>query len=352
MKIFRMMRSKVKSFARTLDDAAARLCAKTRLTASTYYLLRGTFSREHQAVLAGRSAYKRSLRDPALNTSLLRRNIHRIEKGLLMRPRRVPFGLGYIEETVSAYSEAARAKTETRELVWARDVLNEYMRITPPAPLVDRLRAIVEQLSEDVTARVECSQEPQVPYHRAVRDSPSIDLEAFAALTRYRRSVRWYLPTKVPREAIVDAITAAGMAPTACNRMPYQFRVFDDAEIVNELIQLPMGTTGFHQQVPAVAVVIGRQRNYPNERDRHLIYVDGSLAAMSFVFALEVQGIGSCCINWPDIEDRERRMAKLLNLDSDERPVMLISFGYPDPDGMVARSTKKAASTICRFNFE
>jgi nitroreductase len=73
-----------------------------------------------------------------------------------------------------------------------------------------------------------------------------------------------------------------------------------------------MGTSGFYENFPCVVVLIGKVRAFPFERDRHVIYFDASLAAMAFQFALEVQGVSSCCINWPDIPERERMMAQTL----------------------------------------
>jgi nitroreductase len=99
-------------------------------------------------------------------------------------------------------------------------------------------------------------------------------------------------------------------------------------------------------------VIVGKQRNFFSERDRHLIYIDSSLAAMSFLFALEVQGISSCCVNWPDIAENETAMSDLLELAPDERPIMLVALGYPDPEGMVANSTKKALPQLRRYNCE
>lgn len=349
-KLIRSQLARVKPWLKRVDQGLARLGASHRFLASLYYLARGNFSREHQATLAGRLAYARSLRDPSVNTSLLRRNVHRLEKGLLMRPRRVPFGLSYIAETVQAYEVVVRNGGEPQELAWARDVLQEYMRVTPAHPVVEPLRALVDSLEPHNPSG--CRDIELIPYTRTGDEAPQIDFNEILRLAKHRRSVRWYLPTPVPRELVRNAVEVAALSPTACNRLPYEFRIFDEPSLVRELIQLPMGTSGFGQQVPAVAVIVGKLRNYPNERDRHLIYVDGALAAMSFVYAMEVQGIGTCCINWPDIEEREKRMARMLKLAPDERPVMLISFGYPDPDGLVARSTKKSISTLCRFNFE
>ena len=111
-----------------------------------------------------------------------------------------------------------------------------------------------------------------------------------------------------------------------------------------------MGTTGFASNFPCVVVVVGKLRAFPKVRDRHLPYIDGALAVMAFQFALEVQGIGSCCINWPDIPKLERKMAKTLGLSTDERPVMLVSLGYPDPDGQVPYSQKKSLDEIRSYN--
>jgi len=77
-----------------------------------------------------------------------------------------------------------------------------------------------------------------------------------------------------------------------------------------------------------------------------VIYIDANLAAMAFQFELEVQGLASCCINWPAIPRNERKMVQLLGLGGDEQVVMLMAIGYPDPDGMLSYSEKKAIKSI------
>lgn len=333
-----------------IDFMLVRACSRSRIASSIYYLFNRSFRREQQAVLSGRVTYEKSLANPRANTSLLRRNIHRLEKGLLMQPRRVPFGLDYIDETVRAFVLAAQCGTDSTELAWAADVLQEYTQIMPRLPALEPLRGILESTLDSGSPPGGAGR--RVPYLRSEDEAPRVSWEDLLKLARFRRSVRWYLPAKVPREAIERAIEVAAYSPTACNRQPFVFRVFDEPELVEKLLSLPMGTAGFSHQVPAVAVIVGRQRNFPSERDRHLIYVDGSLAIMSFVYALEVQGLSSCCINWPDIERRERRMAEFLELEPDERPIMLVAFGYPDPRGLVASSAKKPVSSLCKYNFE
>jgi nitroreductase len=109
-----------------------------------------------------------------------------------------------------------------------------------------------------------------------------------------------------------------------------------------------MGTTGYAGNIPALVVLVGDWSCYPEERDRHVPYIDASLAAMQFMLALETLGLASCPINWPDIEPLERRMDRELGLPPHLRPVMLIALGYPDPTGGVPYSAKKGAGLLLR----
>ncbi|MGH2624131.1 MAG: nitroreductase family protein, partial [Sphingobacterium sp.] len=84
--------------------------------------------------------------------------------------------------------------------------------------------------------------------------------------------------------------------------------------------------------------------------DRHVIYIDASLASMSFMLALETMGLSSCAINWPDIETREQKMDKFLNLKAHQRALMCIGVGYPDPEGLVAYSEKRPLDQIRKYN--
>lgn len=102
-----------------------------------------------------------------------------------------------------------------------------------------------------------------------------------------------------------------------------------------------MGTTGYADNIPLLIAVVGDLSAYFDERDRHVIYIDSSLSAMSFTLALETLGLSSCIINWPDIEIKEKKIQSILKLDNYQRVTMLISVGYADPEGMIPFSCKK-----------
>jgi nitroreductase len=175
-----------------------------------------------------------------------------------------------------------------------------------------------------------------------------VSYEQFVGLCRQRRSVRWFEQRRVPSELVSKALDAAAQAPSACNRQPFLFRYFDDPADARRIASIAMGTTGYAQNVPAIVVLLGDLGCYPEERDRHVVYIDASLAAMQFMLALETLGLSSCPINWPDIEVRERAMAEALDLPWHIRPVMLIALGYPDPQGGVPFSAKKQSESLLR----
>lgn len=230
-----------------------------------------------------------------------------------MRPRREIFAFDYIEDTVRCYqriveSDALLGQYDTDELIWAFDVLSAFFDTVPQHPKVDPLRDLFHKLPAPTIP----GHPRRGPYIRQLAQTPPVKYDDLLKLAHHRRSVRWFLPKPVPREAIDRAIIVAGLSPSACNRQPYVFRVFDDPTLVTNVACLPYGAEGYNENIPTIIVVVGQLRCYFDERDRHLIYIDSSLASMGLLYALESQGLSACCINWPDVADRERTLISLL----------------------------------------
>lgn len=308
-----------------------------------------TFNREQGAVLRGRRDYYRNKSRDRVTHVELRRNIHRLEKGLIMRPRREVFARDYIEETIEFYEQASRqcsvapGTVDQSEMDWAHDVLIAYFAATTGDN--DTIRKARQRFELTEYSAEDTGKVPQ--RKQQLSDIEYDDLEN---LVTQRRSVRWFTQDRVERTKIDKALLLARQAPTACNRLPYEFRVFDEPELAREIANIPFGTAGYADNVPAIAVIVGKLESYFSPRDRHAIYVDSSLAAMQFMLGLETQGLSSCVINWPDFEPLEAKMQKRLGLHLSDRVVMLIGFGYADPDGLVPFSAKKELDTFRRYN--
>lgn len=328
------------------------LGALNRVTATVYSLLGLlTFNREQYAVLRGRRDYYRNLHRARATHVELRRNVHRLEKGMSMRPRRPVFAKDYIGETVDFYlralelSERSDGGIDADELTWAHNVLAHYFEIVDAGDPV-----VARELTRFKQATYEPASTQSRPFARKDSTFSDIRYDQLLALAQQRRSVRWFLDEPVPREAIDKALMVARQSPTACNRLPYEFLVFDDPEQVRTVASIPNGTAGYRHQIPAIVVVKGDLEAYFSPRDRHAIYVDASLAAMGFMYALETLGLASSAINWPDFEPLEAKMARTLALTPSERVVMLIAVGYADPEGIIPFSQKKSLDVLRTYN--
>lgn len=303
-----------------------------------------SFGREAHSVRAGISTHLRKTKSGE-EIFELRRRVHMLEKGLTMRPRRDTFAVDYIEATVRRLEAAWRSGLMDDEMVaWARDVLDEYFAATSQSasPQISRAR-------ERYAAFVLESASPFSGPAPVGQLRPDVSAPDLFALVAQRRSVRWFLPERVEREVVDLAIATALEAPTACNRVPYRFEVFDDPADAAKVAALAGGTGGYVQNLTGLIVVIGDHSAFIHPRDRHLIYIDGSLAAMSLILGFEAAGVATCCINWPDLKGPERAMRKLLGLHEWERPVMLLAYGYADPDGLAPASPKRSMSGVRTF---
>lgn len=344
----RKILKKVKKIVNFFDEKVVGVVSNYKFLSAIYYLMQPSFWREEKAVLSGRSQYYQNSKMEKGNEFRLRRNVHRLEKGILMRPRRDVFAESYIQETVNNFITLKQLKPHSASLKWANDVLMNYFQVTN-----DNLSNTIKKAKNDFfdnKLSISSNEKKMVPYTRKKEGLPNISVDDFEKLANYRRSVRWFLNKKVEYDVLSKAIKIASQSPSACNRLPYQYRIIDEKEKVQRIASNAMGTAGYLNNIPTIIAIVGDLSAYPNERDRHLIYIDSSLSAMSFVYALELQGVASCIINWPDIEKREKKITKLLNLKSYERVTMLIAVGYEDSEGMVAYSKKKDLKDICKYN--
>ena len=336
-----------------LDLLLLPLAARNRKFAGVYYaFFNPHFRREMHATAAGRQHYRLHEESSTIATVIIRRNIHRVEKGLSMVPRKLLFALDYIDETLTALANLLQDEQPDLILLkYAHDVLESYFAVTA-WPEGATQPATYHQLSAQIKPKLAsgCQQQrlaAPAPYQQ--RPRAAISYDELLRLCQQRCSVRTFLPKPVPKAILEQAVAAASQAPSACNRQPFRYVAALEQPVLNKLANLPMGTAGYADGLPCVLAVVGDLSAYPFERDRHVIYIDASLANMQLMLALETLGLASCSINWPDIENYEIKIAKLLKLQQFERVVMLIAVGYPDPDALIPHSEKKTPAGLLSY---
>lgn len=310
-----------------------------------YAFFSRTYIREQQGVIAG---LIRHIDDLKTNPSffLLRRNIHRIEKGLVMANRRPIFAKEYIGETVGFYEkcvEQCSVEHSPLEIVWSRDVLLYYFDVVKGDPLISKAKEAFFALGKKEHV-------PQsIPYPRGERNTP-VSYDDLQLLALQRKSTRTFLKKPVPRDLVDKALEVAARSPSSCNRQPTHYRIYDEPELCREMSHLPLGTLGFADNIPMICAVTGDLSAYFYERDRHGIYVDGCLSAMLFMLALETVGLASCPLNWAEIDEIDRKFENKIGIPKHERAIMFIAIGYPDPKGRVAYSERKDLDLLRSYN--
>lgn len=318
--------------------SAIRLLAKSKLAVYFYYIFDSHFLADCASFVAGASHYAQRGELREVNTSMLRRNIHRIEKGLCFAVVRPSFATSYILETVNQFELLAVCPTLKRrsEYSWAADVLSKYFSCTTsihPQYLTARQKFSLLDLSSDRKIL-----ELPLVYENKMSQN---HLSNLMQLLRNRKSVRRYTDEVVPDEVIEYALQAAVLAPTSCNRQPFRYYILSDKAKAQEAASISVGTAGWIDDISGLAVVVGNKSYFHNAVNRHSIYIDSTLSVMPFVLSLEAQGYSTCLINWADDSSRRRRMQELLMLKTHQRVILSIAFGRALPSAKVPFSKRK-----------
>jgi nitroreductase len=155
----------------------------------------------------------------------------------------------------------------------------------------------------------------------------------FSELAKIRQSDRKYLPGPVEKEKIRKCLDSVRLAPSACNAQPWKFIIVDDPKLKEQIADsaASLGMNKFTFGAPVMVVVVQEKKNIlsylgSTVKKKDFSLLDIGLAVSHFCLQAADLGLGTCIIGWFD----EKRIMKLLNIDSSKRIQLLISLGYPD----------------------
>jgi nitroreductase len=155
-----------------------------------------------------------------------------------------------------------------------------------------------------------------------------------------KRDQRQYADRDIPAEVRDRILDAGRIAGSARNRQPWRFIALETADVVErvaETVYRPQNLLGARL---AVAVVVRGNAAF-----------DAGRAAQNMMLAAWNEGVTSCPNGMPDPE----KTAGLLPLGEGERPLNILSFGYPakprDPDSRtpeewIARAKRKPRDEV------
>lgn len=151
----------------------------------------------------------------------------------------------------------------------------------------------------------------------------------FAKLANNRYSFRHFSKEEVSDDVIRKALDIAKKSPSACNRQAYRVHVFAGKD-KDEVLKIQGGANSFYEEVNKVVLITGNMNRYYTT-EMHLPYVDGSLFAMSFIYALTSLGVASIPLTMGRKLDALNKIHTVMGVPGNEVPVILIAIGnYPD----------------------
>lgn len=130
------------------------------------------------------------------------------------------------------------------------------------------------------------------------------------------RAVRDYAGRPIPADAAQRILEAGRMAGSARNRQPWRFIVVDSPSLRERLAEAVSAPANVREA--ALVVVIALHGKGPTA-------FDAGRAAQNMMLTAWSDHIGSCPTGLRDGDG----VAELLDLEEDERPMIVLTFGYP-----------------------
>lgn len=156
-----------------------------------------------------------------------------------------------------------------------------------------------------------------------------------------RYSSRRYKHLKVEDDLIERIVNIALRTPSQCNRQTTHIHYFSDKEVINKLLLLQGGAEGFREDVYNLFVISSDMSAWSGYKARSQTYVDASLLSMQVLNACQSLNLVTCPLNLAVSNLKELKICKTGNIPTNERLIMMISFGYSDgKDMLVARSER------------
>ena len=191
------------------------------------------------------------------------------------------------------------------------------------------------------------------------------------------RSVKKFSDEKVSRETVEELMFETTKAPTAFNLQPYRFLIIESDTGFEKISESLVPGNEWVLEADKIALLIGYEdftRNLGDAlddmhgrgeigleemkdlrerinsyRERGEVFVSSWInrntmfPAVFFMKSCQNRGIGTC----PVRGFSQEKVSEHLDLEADERPVLLIPFGYPEKEG--ERHWRREAKEIFDF---
>lgn len=277
---------------------------------------------------------------------------HKIEKGLCMPGKKRLFGLEVVPKLFAMLEVWEQTVGERDDPIYqgALHSLGAYAKVLDELKL-DPRDQVLSRVRRFIEARSFAPAHPDTPIKlETLRPDAPVRFADLRTLYEQRRSFRDFSAEPVAAELVEAAVEMAQLSPSACNRQPCRVHAVRDDQLKAKVLSHQNGNAGFGHLAPLVLVITADMSYFFDATERHQPFVDGGLFTMSLVYALQAQGLVTCCLNWCVHPAQDAALRRLLPIAPAEQVIMLMAVGCPPQATLVPRSHRKSTEHVLAWH--
>ncbi len=138
-----------------------------------------------------------------------------------------------------------------------------------------------------------------------------------------RRSTRNFTGAKISKEDLIEIVKSGMNAPSGKNRQAWQFVIFDDAELIDQMVAFAPNWKPLEGAGQGIIVCGDLTIN----DDPFYNFVDCSAATQNILLKAEEMQYGTCWLGIAPSLEKAEQVRKLFNMPASFLPVNLIAIG-------------------------
>lgn len=272
--------------------------------------------------------------------------VHAIEKGLSMAMPRIAFGEKKILDLLNILLINKLKFNDKELLLWIISVLEAYFDFNKKHGHTNKnLVSLFDNFQADLDLKNDTKRGGVLNISNNNKESNSFfDFEKFV-YSRY--SIRDFSQKPVDEKLIVKALEIAKKTPSACNRQAWKVHIFRNKEKKDELLAW-QGNKGFTDNIDT-AILVSCSLNSFFISEKHQAYIDGALYAMTLIYALHSQGLGTIPLTMSMTFTKMNVFQKKFGISKKYVPILIIGVGCLKDNYKVAVSERKEIAQYVEF---
>ena len=279
--------------------------------------------------------------------SILTKDYHKIEKGLSLNNPRPFFGKDAIQEvtyTIDNYAgKFGLGQVGEAAINTLKAYVTHHEKLELQNPLVDYVKNKLAEYDGKFDSICEVKGGATELTKEDIWKKSKID---FLKFSQSRHSVRDFSDEPVDVALIENAAKIAQGVPSVCNRQTCRVHVLSDKDEIQKALLYQNGNRGFNHQIDKLLLVVADLECFTTSGERFQRWIEGGMFAMSLIYGLHSQGLGTCCLNWSVNSPVDKKFRKAIKIEKNEEMIMMIAVGNLPEKLKVCDSARRDTSEV------